>query len=63
MPYFQEWVLMLILQGTNMSDDPMENIILEAAPGCLARLNLRKEVVCWAIFKQLCPGQPAAVGW
>ena len=54
---------MLILEGTNMSDDPMENIILEAAPGWLAGPNLREAAEHWAIFKQLRPGHPAAVGW
>lgn len=54
---------MLILEGTNVSDDPMENIILEAAPGCLTRPNLRAAVEHWALFKQLLPEHPAAVGW
>lgn len=34
---------MLIPYGTNVSDKPMESIILETAPGCLSRLNLREE--------------------
>lgn len=51
------------LYGTTRSDNHMENIILDAAPGCLSGTKSEGINRHRAIFRQLHPAQPAAVGY